>query len=294
VHTGRAGELGRGSQPFQEDNHEKPTGPGYVWHCHVLGHEDNDMMRPLQPVNSWKQGVLYPAGTVITYQDVNYRARVQHASLPMQPPPTRFDRYERVNNNDGTWQPQIIYAVGDRVLYQGQLYMADTVHQAQTGQTPDISPTLWHLFPMTACGQLQELCHDLTSPAASACHDLGHMDVESACLAQLSSCLAACAGGTHSHAGSPCSGLCNNPVSVTVPDGTTYSNNLGGGEVCLETTSEIVTGECQPGGRSQTVNGRGMLCNNQPWPVPLPTQRHHVYCIQAPAGPPSFFNLSLN
>jgi spore coat protein A len=28
-----------------------PTlGPGYVWHCHVLDHEDNDMMRPYSPV----------------------------------------------------------------------------------------------------------------------------------------------------------------------------------------------------------------------------------------------------
>jgi FtsP/CotA-like multicopper oxidase with cupredoxin domain len=24
-----------------------PTdGPGYVWHCHILDHEDNEMMRP--------------------------------------------------------------------------------------------------------------------------------------------------------------------------------------------------------------------------------------------------------
>jgi spore coat protein A, manganese oxidase len=23
------------------------SGPGYVWHCHVLEHEDNMMMRPL-------------------------------------------------------------------------------------------------------------------------------------------------------------------------------------------------------------------------------------------------------
>jgi hypothetical protein len=30
-------------QPFSFD----PTvGPGYVWHCHILDHEDNDMMRP--------------------------------------------------------------------------------------------------------------------------------------------------------------------------------------------------------------------------------------------------------
>lgn len=33
-----------GSFPFD------PTAfPGYVWHCHILDHEDNDMMRPLNP-----------------------------------------------------------------------------------------------------------------------------------------------------------------------------------------------------------------------------------------------------
>ena len=33
--------------PFSFD----PTdGPGYVWHCHILDHEDNEMMRPYQVV----------------------------------------------------------------------------------------------------------------------------------------------------------------------------------------------------------------------------------------------------
>jgi len=28
-----------------------PTaGPGYVWHCHILDHEDNEMMRPYDVV----------------------------------------------------------------------------------------------------------------------------------------------------------------------------------------------------------------------------------------------------
>ncbi|GHO85780.1 multicopper oxidase family protein [Dictyobacter formicarum] len=26
------------------------TGPGYVWHCHILDHEDNEMMRPYNPI----------------------------------------------------------------------------------------------------------------------------------------------------------------------------------------------------------------------------------------------------
>lgn len=38
-------ELTPGINPYPFD----PTiGPGYVWHCHILDHEDNDMMRPMQ------------------------------------------------------------------------------------------------------------------------------------------------------------------------------------------------------------------------------------------------------
>ena len=33
-----------------------PTvGPGYVWHCHILDHEDNEMMRPLMVVAATPQ-----------------------------------------------------------------------------------------------------------------------------------------------------------------------------------------------------------------------------------------------
>ena len=34
------------------------TGPGYVWHCHILDHEDNEMMRPLVVVGSNNQKSL--------------------------------------------------------------------------------------------------------------------------------------------------------------------------------------------------------------------------------------------
>ncbi|MDP2858839.1 MAG: multicopper oxidase domain-containing protein [Bacillota bacterium] len=27
-------------------NPHPTVGPGYVWHCHILDHEDNEMMRP--------------------------------------------------------------------------------------------------------------------------------------------------------------------------------------------------------------------------------------------------------
>ena len=26
------------------------SGPGYVWHCHILDHEDNEMMRPYKVI----------------------------------------------------------------------------------------------------------------------------------------------------------------------------------------------------------------------------------------------------
>ncbi len=29
-----------------------PEGPGYVWHCHIVDHEDNEMMRPYVPVTN--------------------------------------------------------------------------------------------------------------------------------------------------------------------------------------------------------------------------------------------------
>ena len=32
-----------------DDGFGYPGGPGYVWHCHIIDHEDNEMMRPWIP-----------------------------------------------------------------------------------------------------------------------------------------------------------------------------------------------------------------------------------------------------
>ncbi|HMG33215.1 MAG TPA: multicopper oxidase [Blastocatellia bacterium] len=37
---------GKNAFPF-----DPTAGPGYVWHCHILDHEDNDMMRPMKITN---------------------------------------------------------------------------------------------------------------------------------------------------------------------------------------------------------------------------------------------------
>jgi FtsP/CotA-like multicopper oxidase with cupredoxin domain len=40
-----------GVAPGQNRYSFDPTqGPGYVWHCHIVDHEDNEMMRPYHPV----------------------------------------------------------------------------------------------------------------------------------------------------------------------------------------------------------------------------------------------------
>jgi len=38
---------GKNAFPF-----DPTAGPGYVWHCHILDHEDNDMMRPMKITNA--------------------------------------------------------------------------------------------------------------------------------------------------------------------------------------------------------------------------------------------------
>ncbi|HLF26573.1 MAG TPA: carbohydrate-binding protein [Anaerolineae bacterium] len=270
------------------------TGPGYVWHCHLLGHEDHDMMRSQPLVGAWAAGVSYPVGRVIAYQNVNYRVRVAHTSQANQPPPTRFDRWERVNNNNGTWQPQIIYAVGDRALHNGLLYQALLVHQAQTGQTPPNNPALWDALPMTACEQLVEFCADDTDTEVGAlAFALGQAGDEAACRGGsadpaeqeaegLMGFLSVC---QHVHP-SPCSGLANNPIPFSVADGGNFqSGPLGTGAVAYETTSELLSGTSSSfaAGRQLTVNGRAMPSNGN-WPYPLPPQRNHGYCIQITPG----------
>ena len=41
------------------------------------------------------------------------------------------------------WDAGAVYAVGDRVRYDGLLYKCLTVHIAQETWTPDVSPSLW-------------------------------------------------------------------------------------------------------------------------------------------------------
>lgn len=130
-----------------------PTfGIGFIWHCHLLEHEDNEMMRPMTVIPTWKAGTSYPVGNrnspgvnrgLVDFNAVDYQARVANTSS--DPPNTRPDLWERINNQNGDWAVQIIYQVGDRARFNGHIYRALVQHQATASNEPDIAPSVWEL-----------------------------------------------------------------------------------------------------------------------------------------------------
>ncbi|HEX6764005.1 MAG TPA: carbohydrate-binding protein, partial [Polyangiaceae bacterium] len=123
-----------------------PTfGIGFIWHCHLLEHEDNEMMRPMTVIPIWRPNTSYPVGFrgspgvdrgLVDFNGVDYSARVAHTSTT-QTPNQRPDLWERINNQNGDWAVQIIYQVGDRVRFtDGHIYRALQVHQAAAANSP--------------------------------------------------------------------------------------------------------------------------------------------------------------
>ena len=197
------------------------------------------MMRPLpHGRRCGRSGVSYPVGRVVAHQNINYRVRVAHTSVAAEPAARpAFDRWERVNNNDGSLAAADHLrgrrpGAAQRPAVQGALGAPGA-----DGQTPPANPALWDALPMTACGQLAEFCADDTGNPTGA------------------GCLATRTGGRGGHlpdaaqdlparlrvdARRTVLGLCNNPITFTVPDGANFqSGNLGTGATCHETTSEI-------------------------------------------------------
>lgn len=82
----------------------------------------------------------------------------------------------------------------------------------------------------------------------------------------------------------PCAGICDNPV-VFGWSGSYQSGPLGTGAVCRETTQPVAGGNCGnfTGGRTLSINGTVMPCNNQNWPS-LPPARNGGYCVTTTPG----------
>lgn len=83
---------------------------------------------------------------------------------------------------------------------------------------------------------------------------------------------------------SPCSGLCENPVSFGWTDDY-QSGALGTAAVCRETTQAVAGGNCGnlASGRKLYVNGTEMTCNNLNWPS-VPAARNGGYCVTTTPG----------
>jgi FtsP/CotA-like multicopper oxidase with cupredoxin domain len=299
-----------GVQPGQNQFPFDPTafpdrvaGPGYVWHCHLVGHEDHDMMRELVVVNAWAPGVNYRIGTVVAFNNANFRVTTAHTSVASQTPDTRFDLWDRVNNenstNGGQWTPQVRYAANDRVLFNGSLYIARSVFQSQVGQTPPANPSLWRALPNTPCGQLAQFCQGNPNPFAQQCLAAGQAGDQPTCLGSIGSgargtpnvgmseCTSDCLATVLP---TPCSGLCNNPVVFSVADNSNFqSGNLGTGARCFETQSRLALGESTNivAPRQLTINGR-VEPQTGNFTYPLPPMRHNGYCIQVTPGNQSY------
>lgn len=191
-----AGGAGINSFPI-----DPTTGPGYLWHCHILAHEDHDMMRDMPLINLWQAGRRYETDQVVSYEGVDYRAARNHDAVPATPPPASFELWERVNDDDGAWAPQINYVAGDRVLFDGRLFVARAAHQALPDQTPPGLATLWQELPQTFCGQLVTFCGGVAGELGATCNATGLAADEAACQATFAQCIASCAPSELASAG---------------------------------------------------------------------------------------------
>lgn len=91
----------------------------------------------------------------------------------------------------------------------------------------------------------------------------------------------------------PCDSICSNPVTFSWA-GSYQSGPLGTGAICRETMQPVAGGNCGnfAGGRTLSVNGTVMPCNNQNWPF-LPPARNGGYCVTTTTGnhPWAFFTM---
>lgn len=254
------------------------TGPGYIWHCHLVNHEDHMMLRPLATVHAWEPGVDYPAGRIVAHENIDYEARVDHTSTDSEPPTARFDLWARVNNNDGSWQPQIIYAVEDRVLHEGQLFEALHVHQAEPGQAPPDNADLWAPLPLTAKEQLV-LFADPNDPEQAEYFEIGQNGTEEEAREIHQGALAI----IRPIDPMPSAGITEDAIVFDLPDGEEFSPEPADGTVFYETQAEllnITVSSLQPGQRV-TVNGRPLRPGRN---YPLPPERNDGYIIEVTGG----------
>ncbi len=131
-------------------------------------------------------------------------------------------------------------------------------------------------------------CYDLTQSGSETDVDCGGScgpcGDDKSCVTDADCQSGDCDAGTCQAFSSPCAALCANPQAISFT-WNYQSGNLGTGPICLEVTQTVDGGNCGnfSGGRTLSVNGVQMPCNNQNWSF-VPAPIGGGYCVQATAG----------
>ena len=129
-------------------------GIGFVWHCHLVEHEDNEMMRPMTVIPTWAPGVATRSASGPHPASPGAWSTSTGSTTPPWSPTPRWparrrtrvpDLWERINNGNGDWAVQIKYSVGDRVFFGGHVYQALQQNMATDANRPDVAPAVWQL-----------------------------------------------------------------------------------------------------------------------------------------------------
>ncbi|HYH04550.1 MAG TPA: carbohydrate-binding protein, partial [Bacillota bacterium] len=124
--------------------------PGYIWHCHLLEHEDNEMMRPLQPTfvanyPDWFIGVNYEAGDKVRFGSFNYESIMNHTSQVNLTPDQSPNLWRKIQSRD-KWEVATFYSVGNVVTFDGKKYKCIQAHISQVAAPPSTNKNQWKAF----------------------------------------------------------------------------------------------------------------------------------------------------
>lgn len=94
----------------------------------------------------WKPGVFYKVGDEVVCNGLVYVCRQAHTSQTGWEPLNTYALWQRtpVQTPEGSeWAPQVIYQIGDVVVFEGHHYRAIEAEQALENWTPSTQPALW-------------------------------------------------------------------------------------------------------------------------------------------------------
>jgi len=131
-------------QPAPVVNHEVNFGWEYVWHCHLLGHEENDMMRPMAigvaPVAASGLSGVGPTGAVVLTWTDNSKNETNWTIMRGTSPTGPFTQIDNIASTTGP-------AVGGTVTYTDTTALAATTYYYQIVANNIVGDTTTYAAP---------------------------------------------------------------------------------------------------------------------------------------------------